>query len=102
MCYVNCVCDGCSNLSLCVRIGDGVYCADCARINAELADEYRDNAEDDFDDFGIDDDEDDIDPEFDYAEDDGQPSTYDEYQDLYGGDDAFIYEGTDYDFGMDG
>lgn len=24
-----------------------------------------------------------------YEEDDGQPSTYEEYQDLYGGDDAF-------------
>ena len=111
MCYVdNAQCDGCADVATCIRIDDGVYCVDCARTNEELADEFRD---DDMSEV-MNDEEREIahangydmgeevgivhNPEFDYDE----YSEYDEWQDYMGGDEPYMYEGTDFDFGMDG
>ena len=101
MCYVdNVQCDGCADVATCIRIDDGVYCVDCARTNDELADEFRD---DDMSEV-MNDEEREIARAngYDMSEDDGQPSEYDEWQDYMGGDEPYMYEGTDFDFGMDG
>ena len=69
MAYVNCACDSCGTVGMCVVIqgefdDDCVLCADCSRINEELATDFADDMDDDEDfDMG---DELDIDPEFDY------------------------------------
>jgi len=101
---LNCTCDDCGTVGLCVRIDDEtVVCDNCLTNDpCQIEDEFDDCDEDEFV-FGEPDDEfcaeDDIDPEF---EDDGQPSEYTEWQDLYGGDDSYQYDGYDCDFGMDG
>lgn len=78
--YVQSLCDDCGTFGLNLRVTDDMcLCNNCIEI-----DEHAAMMEDEF------------------AEDDGQPDEYTEWQDLYGGDDQFSSYDDDRDFGMDG
>jgi len=83
-------CDGCEAIEPCTFDGVGKwFCTDCRQNVVIDADEGFvefddcDDQPEEFDDFG--------DDEYDYDDErgDGQPTMYEEYQDLYGGDDFY-------------
>ena len=89
--YDNCECDDCGLMTLCMVTHDNesftAVCSDCSRLAEECIADFVDDEED----FDCDGDE----PRF-TDMDDGQPSEYDEWQDVYGGDD---YMERDFDMG---
>jgi len=77
----NVTCDGCDDENVtCVRVGDQCLCADCCRINEELAEEFCDD-----DDISMCDEDDDEDVGVGYEYDPGEYEPSDE-DDIYADD----------------